>query len=383
MRKVLIAAGLAVLASAAIVTAAVAKPEAQSGAANLASCTNVSLGVNAPLTGPAGFLGQEQLSWAAFAVSKYNKQNGTKFKIVQGDSQLDAAKARTATQRFISNKNVMAVVGPSISQGVVTSGNLLTKAKLVAISPSATRVSLTSPKRTYPTFFRNVPNDSKQAPQVATFVRTNLKAKSVVVVDSQDDYSVPLADSIQKLLRAKGATVSRESVAATDTDFSSIVTNVGSDVNVVVFATQTASQAQTMSQQLREQGKKALVFGTDGVYSPSQYKPRLGYASVFAVDLHFLKSARKTVAEYNRFSKNKAFGAFGPPSYVAAWIEMSAIQKACADDTVTRAELVPLVQKSNTPSILGGSVQFDRRGDPTPTAFAIYKVTNGKYSRAG
>jgi branched-chain amino acid transport system substrate-binding protein len=242
---------------------------------------------------------------------------------------------------------------------------------------------LTIPKRTYPTFFRNVPNDSKQAPQVATFVRTNLKAKSVVVVDSQDDYSVPLADSIQKLLKAKGAKVSRESVAATDTDFSSIVTNVGSDVNVVVFATQTASQAHTMSQQLREQGKKALVFGTDGVYSPSQYKPRLGYASVFAVDLHFLKSARKIVAEYNRFSKNKAFGAFGPPSYVAAWIEMSAIQKACADDTVTRAELVPLVQKSNTPSILGGSVQFDRRGDPTPTAFAIYKVTNGKYSRAG
>ena len=112
MRKVLIAAGLAVLASAAIVTAAVAKPAAQNGAASLASCTNVSLGVNAPLTGPAGFLGQEQLSWAAFAVSKYNKENGTKFKIVQGDSQLDAAKARTATQRFISNKNVMAVVGP-------------------------------------------------------------------------------------------------------------------------------------------------------------------------------------------------------------------------------------------------------------------------------
>ena len=125
------------------------------------------------------------------------------------------------------------------------------------------------------------------------------------------------------------------------------------------------------------------MFGTDGVYSPSQYKPRLGYVSVFAVDLHFLKSAKKVVAEYNRFSKNKAFGAFGPPSYVAAWIEMSAIQKACADDTVTRAELVPLVQKSNTPSILGGSVQFDRRGDPTPTAFAIYKVTDGTYSRAG
>ena len=383
MKKGLIAAAVAVLAFAMVAAAAVAKSSSPAAASSLATCTNVSLGVNAPLTGPAGFLGQEQLSWAQFAVFKYNKANGTKFKIVQGDSQLDAAKARTATQRFISNKKVMGVVGPSISQGVVTSGKLLAKANLVAISPSATRVSLTIPKRTYPTFFRNVPNDSKQAPQVATFARTKLKADSVVVIDSQDDYSVPLADAIGKLLRAKGANVSRESVAASDTDFSSIVSNIGDDVDVAVFATQTASQAQTLSQQLREQGKKAVVFGTDGVYSPSQYKPRLGYVSVFAVDLHFLASARKIVAEYNKFSKNKTFGAFGPPSYVAAWIEMSAIEKACADDTVTRPEVVQLVQKSNTPSILGGTVRFDRRGDPLPTAFAIYKVTNGKYSRAG
>jgi branched-chain amino acid transport system substrate-binding protein len=259
----------------------------------------------------------------------------------------------------------------------------MTKAKLTSISPSATRTSLTIPKRASPYFFRNVPNDSKQAPQVATFVRTNLKADDVVVVDSQDDYSVPLADSIGQLLRAKGATVSRESVAATDTDFSSLVTNVSGSTDIVVFATQTASQAQTMSQQLREQGKKALVFGTDGVYSPSQYKPRLGYVSVFAVDLHFEKSARKTVAAYNKFSKNKTFGGFGPPSYVATWIAMSAIQKACADDKVTRAEVSSLVQKSTTPSILGGNVKFDRRGDLVGGKFAIYKVTNGTYSRAG
>jgi branched-chain amino acid transport system substrate-binding protein len=383
MKKGLIAAAVAVLTFAVVVAAAVAKSSSPAAASSLASCTNVSLGVNAPLTGPAGFLGQEQLSWASFAVVQYNKANKTKFKIIQGDSQLDAAKARTATQRFISNKSVMAEIGPSISQGVVTSAKLLTKAKLTAITPSATRTSLTIPKRAAPTFFRNVPNDTKQAPQIATFVRTNLKANNVVVVDSQDDYSVPLADSVAKLLRSKGAEASRESVAATDTDFSSVVTNVGGDVDIVVFATQTASQAQTMSQQLREQGKKALVFGTDGVYSPSQYKPRSGYVSVFAVDLHFEKSARKIVAAYNKFSKNKTFGAFGPPSYMAAWIAMSAIQKACADDEVTRSEVASLVQKSNTPSILGGNVKFDRRGDVVGGKFAIYKVTNGKYARAG
>jgi branched-chain amino acid transport system substrate-binding protein len=383
MRRGLIAAALALLVSAVVVTAAVAKTATSTTAAQLAACTNVSLGVNAPLTGPAGFLGQEQLSWAQFAVSKYNKANQTRFKISQGDSQLDAAKARTVSQRFVSDRKVMASIGPSISQGVITSRALLQKARMVAISPSATRVDLTIPKRQVSVFFRNVPHDGIQAPTMANYIKKNLKASDVVVVDSQDDYSVPLADAIQRLLRRQNVDVSRESVAATDTDFSSIVANVGNEVDVVVFATQTASQAQTMSQQLREQGKKAVVFGTDGVYSPSQFKPRLGYVSIFAADLHFLKSARGVVREYNRFSKNKTFGAFGPPTYMAAWIAMEAIVKACADGTVTRAEVVPLVQRSRTPSILGGSVRFNSKGDIVGAKFALYKVTNGKYSPIG
>jgi branched-chain amino acid transport system substrate-binding protein len=379
----LIAATIAVLAGAMAVTAAVARPTATATPAQRAACTNVSLGVNAPLTGGAAFLGQEQLSWARFAVSKYNRANRTRFKIVQGDSQLDAARARTATQRFISNRNVMVSIGPSISQGVITSGSLFRRARMVAISPSATRVDLTIPRRQVSTFFRNVPHDGIQAPTIANYLTRTARASDVVVVDSQDDYSVPLADAIQRLLDRANVNVSRESVAATDTDFSSVVANVGSEVDFVVFATQTASQANTMAQQLREQGKRAVVFGTDGVYSPTQFKPRTGLVSIFAADLHFLPSARGIVREYNRFSNNKAFGAFGPPTYMASWVAMNAISRACADGRVTRAELVPLVQRSRTPSILGGQVRFDRRGDLVGARFSLYRVTNGTYAPIG
>jgi branched-chain amino acid transport system substrate-binding protein len=383
MRRGLIAVAVAIVALAATVTAAVAKTTGPNAAAQLAACTNVSLGVNAPLTGPAAFLGQEQLSWARFAVSKFNREKRTRFKILGGDSQLDAARARTQTQRFVSNRNVMAVIGPSISQGVITSRSLLLRAKLLAISPSATRVDLTLPNRKVSQFFRNVPHDGIQSPTIANFIKTNLRASDVVVVDSQDDYSVPLADAIQRLLRQQDVDVSRESVAATDTDFSSIVANVGNDVDVVVFATQTPPAADTLARQLREQGKSAVVFGTDGAYSPAQYKPRNGYVSVFAADLHFLPSARSIVRDYNRFSRNKTFGAFGPPSYMAAWIAMNAIVRACNDGRVARAELTPLVQRSNTPSILGGNIRFNRKGDVVGAKFALYKVTNGTYAPVG
>jgi branched-chain amino acid transport system substrate-binding protein len=376
----LIAVALALLASAAVVTAAVAKPSATATPAQLATCTNVSLGFLGPLTGPAGFLGQEQISWLKFGVQKYNKENGTKFALVEGDTQLKAPVALTVGRKFASDSKILAVVGGSESQAVRVTGKLFAKTTLANISGSATAIDLTK-GHPYKSFFRVVPNDGVQGPQILNFVATNLRARNVVVIDSQDDYSLPLASAISRGLQAKGVKVTRESVSADDTDFSSVVANVGSNINVVVFATQVATAANTLSNQLREQGKKAIVFGTDGAYSPSQFKPRSGYVSIFAPDLHFDPKARAIVAEYGKFVKKDTSGAFGPATYQAGWVAMSSIRKACADGKVTRAEVTKNVRTSITPSIIGAPTRFDAKGDLKGGGlFTIYRITSGKYS---
>jgi branched-chain amino acid transport system substrate-binding protein len=382
MRKGLIAAGIAVFAFAVVGTGAVAKTGGTESAAQRAACTNVSLGFLGPLTGPAAFLGQEQISWLRFGVQRYNRANGTRFKVANGDTQLKAPVARTVARRFVADRKIMAVIGGSESQAVRVSGNLFEKAGLASVSGSATAVDLTK-GRPYTTFFRVVPNDGIQGPQIVAFVAGNLNAKNVVVIDSQDDYSVPLAAAVTSGLRRRDVDVSRESVSADDTDFSSIVANVGNDVDVVVFATQVATAANTLSNQLREQGKKAVVFGTDGAYSPSQFKPRSGYVSVFAPDLHFDPKARALIREYNRYSRNKSFGSFGPATYMAGLVALNATTQACADGSATRAEVTRFVRRTNLPSIFGGRLRFSRAGDPLPTRFIIYKITNGTYSPTG
>jgi branched-chain amino acid transport system substrate-binding protein len=376
----LVAAALAVLASAAVVTAGVAKPAEQATTAQIAACTDVSLGFLGPLTGPAGFLGQEQLSWLKFGVQKYNKANGTQFAVAEGDTQLKAPVARTVGRKFISDDDTMAVIGGSESQAVRVTGKLFAGASLASVSGSATAVDLTK-KHPYRTFFRVVPNDGVQGPDIVSFVATNLKAKNVVVIDSQDDYSLPLASAVTRGLKARGVSVSRQSVSADDTDFSSVVANVSSSVSVVVFATQVATAANTLSNQLREQGKKAIVFGTDGAYSPSQFKPKSGYVSVFAPDLHFDPKARAIIAEYRKFVKKDTSGAFGPATYMAGWVVMGAIKKACADGKATRAEVVKTTRTSRTPSIIGAPITFDAKGDLRGGGeFVIYKIASGKYS---
>jgi branched-chain amino acid transport system substrate-binding protein len=382
MRRAVLAASLAVVAAAGVVSAAVGSTAGAASPAQVARCTNVSLGFLGPLTGPAAFLGQEQVSWLRFGVQKYNRANGTRFKVANGDTQLKAPVARTVARRFVADRNIMAVIGGSESQAVRVSGNLFERARLASVSGSATAVDLTR-GRPYTTFFRVVPNDGIQAPQIVTFVAGNLNAKQVVVIDSQDDYSVPLATAVLSGLRKRNVSTARESVSADDTDFSSVVANVGNDVDVVVFATQVATAANTLSNQLREQGKSAVVFGTDGAYSPSQFKPRNGYVSVFAPDLHFDPKARALVREYNRWSNNKSFGSFGPATYMAGLVAVNAGRQACRDGSASRAEVTRFVRTTNIPSIFGGRLRFSRAGDPLPTKFIIYKITNGTYSPTG
>ena len=107
-------------------------------------CRSASFGISAPLTGPAAFIGQEQLSWVQFAAQQYNRQFGSNYKIVQGDTQLSASLARTVGRRLVSNRAIMGVVGPSTSQAVISSAGLFKVAGLAAVSGSATRTDLTN-----------------------------------------------------------------------------------------------------------------------------------------------------------------------------------------------------------------------------------------------
>ncbi len=382
MRKGLIAASLGLLAAAVIVTSALAKSESAATPAQVAACTNVSLGFLGPLTGPAAFLGQEQISWLRFGAQKYNRASGTRFKVVAGDTQLKAPVARTVARRFVSNQNIMAVIGGSESQAVTVSGNLFEKAALVSVSGSATAVDLTK-GRPFRTFFRVVPHDGIQGPQIVAYVAGNLKADNVVVIDSQDDYSLPLASGVSRGLRARNVNVERESVSADDTDFSSIVANVGNDVDVVVFATQVAPAANTLSQQLREQGKKAIVFGTDGAYSPSQFKPRSGYVVGLRAGPPLRSEGSRARPRVQPVLEEQGVRRLRPGDVHGRSRgderDHQGLRRRYYDASRSRHAGA----SDEHPVDLRREVRFSAKGDPLPTRFVIYKISNGKYSPTG
>jgi branched-chain amino acid transport system substrate-binding protein len=170
-----------------------------------ASCSNpIQIGMEGPFTGPVASIGDDQLHWAEFFATEWNKTHTVKINIVQGDTQLTPALASTVSQSFASNSSIVGVIGPAGSQEVSAAAPILKKAGLAFISGSATNPALTNGQYTgY--FFRVVPNDSVQGPSDADFMMKNLgvkKGSTVMVVDDQESYSTGLADIVGKKLKA-------------------------------------------------------------------------------------------------------------------------------------------------------------------------------------
>ena len=347
------------------------------GSASTTSCV-ASIGFEGPITGPVAPLGAEQLHFAQLAVAMDNAANKTKITLVQGDTQLQPAQATTVTQQFISNSKILAVVGPAGSQEVIAIGSPMARAQMAFITGSATAVELTTGK--YPTFFRVVSKDSVQGPQDANYIVNTLKPKAIMIVDDQEAYSTGLVSAMTPIFQKAGIKVDHESVSQKLTDFSSLVAKVTPDTSVVVLPWQVAANAQQFGRNLAQQHKKAVIFGTDGLFSPGTFTINGSYVSSFGPDITAI-AADSAIAQAAK-AKYGSFGTFGPPVFAATHVIDEAIASVCkAGQTPSRANVLAAIKKTNEPtSILGQPISFDSHGDLNGGKFFLFKIdSTGKY----
>jgi len=341
------------------------------------SCV-ASIGMEGPLTGPVATLGQEQLHFAQLAVAMDNTANKTKISIVQGDTQLTPSIATTVTQQLTSNSAIVGVVGPAGSQEVKAVGPLMARAELAFISGSATNATLTT--GTYPTFFRVVSKDSVQGPQDAHYIISHLHPKALMIVDDQEVYSTGLVATMTPIFTAAGIKVDHESVSQKLTDFSSLVAKVTPSTSVVVLPWQVATNAQQFGRNLAQQHKAAVIFGTDGLFSPGTFTINGSYVSSFGPDITGIPADAAIVAAAK--TKFGSFGTFGPPVFAATHVIDEAIASVCqSGQTPSRANVLAAIKATNEPtSILGQPISFTSGGDLVNGKFFLFKInSSGSY----
>ena len=391
--KKAIGLALAVLATTVVAASAQGSPKLTAVATAGVNCkSTITLPLVTPVTGGAGFLGAEQGSWAKYAVKTLAPKLGLKVKFVLGDTPVEqgASIAQTLAQKYVGDKSVLVVLGPSTSGAVAASSATYFQAKIAHISPSATRTSLTqgTAKEATPAFFRVVPGDYIQGPTDAKYMINTLHVKKVVLLDFQEPYSVGLADAVEATLKKAGVSTTRLSAPNTTTDYSAYVTKVPSDADIVFFPTQKPGDAQTFAQQLIEQGKKAHVFGGDGSNDSTAFKAPGSYVSNFAPDISGIKSDAGIIAGWKKDNPGKSLGSFGPPSYGAAQVALNAIKLACTQGhgTVTRQMVLRNIKKVKINNwILGGNFRWSTKtNDPLNAKFYIFQIqSNGSYKLVG
>lgn len=261
-RRVLGTAAVAALALGGVVASA----SSASAAAKLpAGCKSLTIAFFGAQTGDAGNLGVNISQGAKLAVQQYNAKK-PKVKVVfkAFDSQGDPAQAPALAQTVIKDPCIVGVVGPAFSGESAVANPIFNRVGLPIITPSATNPALSTNGWTI--FHRAVATDAIQGQYAVKFMKTNLKASKVAVIDDASDYGKGLADIVAG--KFGNGVVARESIDPKAQDFSSTVQKIKSSGATVVYYGGYYAEAGRLLKQLRDNGVTAKFVSDDGALDP-------------------------------------------------------------------------------------------------------------------
>ena len=139
---------------------------------------------------------------------------------------------------------------------------------------------------------------------------------------------------------------------------------------------QVAANAQQFGRDLAQQHKKAVIFGTDGLFSPGTFTINGSYVSSFGPDITGIPADAAIAAAAK--AKYGTFGTFGPPVFAATHVIDEAIASVCkSGQTPSRSNVLAAIKKTNEPtSILGQPISFDSHGDLVNGKFFLFKINS-------
>lgn len=369
---------IALIACSAAVVAACGRAEtrAQEVAATAAPCAGT-VAVMAPYGGIGG-KDSVQMNWARVALDTFNVERGTDFSFLPENIDISTTRALAAADRIADNPDVVGVVGPQTSAAAAAIGPIFAAAGLAFVSPSATRTSLTNGD--FPGFFRVVPNDGVQGPTIAAFVADHLDAGTVLVLDQQEPYSLPLAERVATGLRERGVRVVRAGSQVGQEDYADKIALIDDSVDTVVLSFVQATDAQRFAEQMQAAGKSANIVGGDSLFVLGDFDVRGAYVSTYAPDSTVTAEGRELLRIYQTIFGE--FAPYGGPAYVAMEVILEAAERSCRDGVATREGVrttLPSVVLDN--SLLGMPVAFDENGDIVDGKFNVYRIDGRGYTQ--
>jgi branched-chain amino acid transport system substrate-binding protein len=332
-----------------------------------AQCPPVSIAMAGALTGPDAALGINIKNGVQLAIDKHNAANpGCQVQLKPFDTEGDPQKATQIAPQIINDAFTIGLIGPAFSGETNATGPIFNQAGLVAVTASATNVTLS--EKGWKTFFRGLANDGVQGPSAANYMKNALGYKKVCVVDDSTDYGLGLAQSVRETLGPVADSACNISVKKGDKDFSAAVTQIKGASPEAVFYSGYYSEAAPFVQQLKNGGVTAQFVSADGTKDPEFVKLAGESSKDTLLSCPCGPATGPFGEEYNRKFGQEA-GTYSPEGYDLGTILLKGIDSG----KITRPDLLEFVRTYDGQG-LARRYQWTPTGELTSSLIWIYKV---------
>ncbi|WP_077798738.1 branched-chain amino acid ABC transporter substrate-binding protein [Streptomyces sp. JHA26] len=399
-QRSLIALTAALAAGSLTLTACGSRDDDSSNGSGGGDKTTVVIGIDAPLTGDLSALGLGMRNSAELAVKTANKKEyvkGVEFELEALDDQAQPSVGQQNAQKFISDKDVLGVVGPlnsSVSQQMQKPFN---DAGLVQVSPANTGTELTqgdgwktgNSVRQFKTFFRTATTDEVQGAFAADYLYNKAGKKKVYLIDDQKTYGAGLAASFKtNFTKLGGKIVGTDHINPEDRDFNAVVAKIRKTGAEALYYGGEYPAAAPLSQQLKDSGQNIPLMGGDGIYSAEfpklNKKAENDLATSVGKPVEQLPSAKEFIENYKAEGFEDAYEAYGGLTYDATWSIIEAVKLSVDGNdgklpSDARKDVLDAMSKVKFDGVTG-TISFDEFGDTTNTLMTAYKVKGSAWA---
>lgn len=330
---------------------------------------------SAALTGDLAVYGLDMQQGAQMAAEEFGGDiNGFKLELISEDDQCSGEGGTTVANKIVANPQVVGAISFMCSSGEIPGTEVLDKAHIVSISPSATAVQVTA--RGLATVNRTAFNDAIQGPAVANFVFKELKLGKAAVMHDGSPYGAGLAKAFADAFKAAGGTVvsDSETVEVGIKNFRSELTKVAATQPDILYFGGFWPEAAVLVAQKNEVGLDKTVFvSSDGTFTPKFIETagdaaQGAYASFGSAQQG--NSYEAYVKAYEAKGGKKENIVFSPQTYDAVKVLVEALKVASKVDAegnlvIGRKALADAVRAVKTEGVTG-AISFDSNGDRPP-----------------
>lgn len=301
--------------------------------------------------------------------------------------QYDPAQAATNARKMVSDKLVVAAIGPQMSGAGKAMAPILSQGDLATITPSSTNPDITNPKfaEQYrpagkPIYFRTVTTDAFQGPNMANYMAEKLRIQSVYILDDSGAYGVGLADAYQAQAEKKGIKIlGRDRLDPKAADYTAVLTKIKSLNPQAVYYGGVGQAGIKLAKQAYDIIPNTIKAGGDGVYGASfltgtGFPAAEGwYATIASPHLTGDTKAAEFVRAYSgRFGVSPED--YSITAYDAALVIIDSVKRVAASGKpVTRSAVRDAIQTAKVPTIQG-IVSFDANGDLADRTVSVFQI---------